>query len=192
MWRGRNICAHTVAVAESLNSHQQFIDVLHKSKPECNLTKLVTTSCERRKAGTKSGAHRKRGGVVCKVPVTTFRSRLDDVCPSDHDTSAETGVTAAATNSYGQRSSMTASESSIGGDVSVGCTSQTFYSVLHSTEVTINVFLHRHGMDQGSFIPLAHTEYKRCLGTVTVHMDPTFSHHHKCCHLHMMNQLHFL
>ena len=36
MWRGRKICAHTVAVAESLNSLQQFIDVLRKSKPECN------------------------------------------------------------------------------------------------------------------------------------------------------------
>ena len=43
----------------------------------------------------------------------------------DHDASAETGVTTTATNSYGQQLSMTASESSIGGDV---CTSQTFSS----------------------------------------------------------------
>lgn len=37
MWRGRKVCAHTVAVAESLNSLQQFIEALKKSKAECSV-----------------------------------------------------------------------------------------------------------------------------------------------------------
>ncbi len=131
MWRGRKMCAHTVAVADNFNSLRQFIDVLQKSKPECNVTKLVTTSCERRKAGTKSGAPRKRGSDLRKVPVTTFKNRLGDVCSSDQDTDTEIRATTTAvgsTSSYGQRSSIASNESSIGGDISVGCTSQTFYS----------------------------------------------------------------
>ena len=53
MWRSCKVCAPPIAVAESLNNLKQFVDSLHKSKPECNLTKLVTTSNDRRKAGTK-------------------------------------------------------------------------------------------------------------------------------------------
>ena len=131
MWRGLKVCAHTVAVAESLNCLRQFIEALQKSKPECSVTKLVTTSCERRKAGTKSGAPRKRGTGLCKLPVTAYRSRLEDVCSSGHDTSAEARATTSAvggSNGYGQRSSIAANKSSISGDISVGCTSQTFYS----------------------------------------------------------------
>ena len=79
MWRGQKVCAHAIAVAESLNCLKGFIETLRKSKAECNVTKLVTTSCERRKAGTKSGAPRKRGSDRHKVPVTAYRSRLDDV-----------------------------------------------------------------------------------------------------------------
>ena len=59
MWRGCKVCAHTVAVAESFKSLKKFVDALHKSKPECNLTKLITTSKDRRKAGTKSGTPRR-------------------------------------------------------------------------------------------------------------------------------------
>ena len=131
MWRGRKMCAHTVAVAENFNSLQQFIDVLQKSKPECNVTKLVTTSCERRKAGTKSGGPRKRGSDLHKVPITTFKNRLGNVCSLDQDTDSEIRsitTTVGSTSGYGQRSSITSSESSIGGDITVGCTSQTFYS----------------------------------------------------------------
>ena len=125
------MCAHTVAVAESLNCLRQFIEALQKSKPECSVTKLITTSCERCKPGTKSGAPRKRGTGLCKVPVTAYRSRLEDVCSSGHDTSAEARATTSAvggSNGYGQRSSIAANKSSISGDISVGCTSQTFYS----------------------------------------------------------------
>ena len=127
MWRGRKVCAHTVAVAESLNSLQQFIDALKKLKPECNVTKLVTTSCEWRKAGMKSGAPRKQGSDLHKVPITAYRSRLDDICSFNHDTSTEARATTSAvggTSGYGQQSS---NESSISGDITVGCTSQTFY-----------------------------------------------------------------
>ena len=128
------MCAHTIAVAESVNCLQQFLEALQKSKPECSVTKLVTTSNARRKAGTKSGAPRKRGSELHKAPVTAYRSRLDDVCFSDLDTGTETSVRATTptvgtctTSGYGQRSSIVANES-ISGDVSVGCTSQTFYS----------------------------------------------------------------
>ena len=55
------MCPHTVAVAESLNSLQQSIGILQKSKSQCDVTMLVTTSCERQKAGTISGAPRKQG-----------------------------------------------------------------------------------------------------------------------------------
>ena len=44
MWGGQKICAHTVAVAECMHCLHDFLNSLHKSKPECNLTKLVTTS----------------------------------------------------------------------------------------------------------------------------------------------------
>ena len=129
MWRGRKVCAHTVAVAESLNCLQQFIEALQKSKPECSVTKLVTTSSDRRKAGTKSGAPRKRGSDLYKTPVTTYRSRLDDVCSPDLGTSSGTKTTPSTScGGYGQHSSIAAKNSSISGDISVGYTSQTFLS----------------------------------------------------------------
>ena len=55
MWRGRKLCSHTVAVAEKAQALPQFLHWLRKSKQECNLTKLVTTSKEKRSAGTKTG-----------------------------------------------------------------------------------------------------------------------------------------
>ena len=66
MWR-RKVCAHTVAVAESLKSLKEFVDALHKSKPECNLTEMITTSNDRRKAGTKLGTPRRRGSSLCQL-----------------------------------------------------------------------------------------------------------------------------
>ncbi len=77
MWRGRKVCSHTIVVAESLSGLKQFVQALQKSKLECNLTSLVTTPTDRRKAGTKSGAPRKRGR---STTTTTYRNRLDDVC----------------------------------------------------------------------------------------------------------------
>lgn len=59
--------------------------------------------------------------------MTGYRSRLDDVCSAGQDTSTETGATASA-DSYGQQSSHTVNSSNFSGGVSVGCTSQTFYS----------------------------------------------------------------
>ena len=106
MWRGRKLCSHTVAVAECVKGLPQFISTLQKSKPECNLTNLMTTPSERQKAGTKSGAPKKFGSSVKKVPVTTYRSRLESVCypasepseplstssPPEHNTSGEAGT----------------------------------------------------------------------------------------------------
>ena len=80
MWRGRKVCSHTIAVAESLSGLKQFVQALQKSKLECNLTSLVTTPTDRRKAGTKSGAPRKRGRSKIPTTTTTYRNRLDDVC----------------------------------------------------------------------------------------------------------------
>ena len=131
MWRGQKVCAHAIAVAESLHCLKGFIETLRKSKAECNVTKLVTTSCERRKAGTKSGAPRKRGSDRHKVPVTAYRSRLDDVCSSDFDTSVGTAGTSSAidsTSASHQQASVTVTESSVGGAIRVGCSSQSFYS----------------------------------------------------------------
>lgn len=110
MWRGRKICSHTIAVAEHLNCLQEFLQVLQKSTPGCNLTSMVTTITDRHKAGTKSGAP-KRGEKVCpSTPIVTYKSRLDDVCP----TSEEVPVT---TNTLGG-SSVEANGSK---DVTVGC-----------------------------------------------------------------------
>ena len=131
MWRGQKVCAHAIAVAESLHCLKGFIETLRKSKAECNLTKLVTTSCERRKASTKSGAPRKRGSDRHKVPVTAYRSRLDDVCSSDFDTSVGTAGTSSAidsTSASHQQASVMVTESSVGGAIRVGCSSQSFYS----------------------------------------------------------------
>jgi hypothetical protein len=81
MWRGRKLCAHTVAVAEKANCLQKFVDWIQKSRhQECNITSLVTTSKERKSAGTKSGnPGRKRPSVTPKACVSSFCSRIDDV-----------------------------------------------------------------------------------------------------------------
>ena len=103
MWRGRKVCAHTIAVAESLSCLQQFIEALQRSKLECSVTKLVTTSSDRRKAGTKSGAPRKRGSELRKAPITTYRSRLDDVCSPDLENSSSMKTTPSTSSiGYGQ------------------------------------------------------------------------------------------
>ena len=82
MWRGRHVCAHTVAVAEKASCLGKYLNWLQKSKPDCNITKLVTTTKERKSAGTKSGnPGRKRGSVTPKTPITSYRSRIQDVCP---------------------------------------------------------------------------------------------------------------
>ena len=62
MWRGRKLCSHTVAVAEKAQALPQFLQWLRKSKQECNLTKLVTTSEEKRSAGTKAGEPTRKSG----------------------------------------------------------------------------------------------------------------------------------
>lgn len=120
MWRGCKVCAHTVAVAESLKSLKEFVDALHKSKPECNLTKLITTSNDRRKAGTKSGTPRRRGSSLCQVPITAYRSRIDDVCSPDP------GQYSSAATGHEQSSTIEANSSYIGRDVNVGCSSPTY------------------------------------------------------------------
>jgi hypothetical protein len=191
------MCAHTVAVAENFNSLRQFIDVLQKSKPECNVTKLVTTPCEWRKAGTKSGAPRKRGSDLRKVPVTTFKNRLGDGCSSDQDTDTEIRATTTAvgsTSSYGQRSSIASNESSIGGDISVGCTSQTFFSNC-PPQYRSDYRPFPSSPCQSSFVPLALTDTMKCKGcmaTTIAHMDHNFSYHHRYRHLHFLNRIHFL
>jgi hypothetical protein len=80
MWRGRKVCSHTIAVAERANCLQSFVQVLQNSTQVCSLTNLITTLTDRRKAGTKSGTPKNRGKGPMKTPVTTFRSRLDEVC----------------------------------------------------------------------------------------------------------------
>ena len=124
MWRGRKLCAHTVAVAESFNSLAQFVDALHKSKPECNLTKLVMTSNDRCKAGTKSGTSRRRGSNLHQVPITAYRSRLDDVWSAGPGPSSS--VPTDSTTAYEHASPIGANSSYVGGDVSVECSSQTY------------------------------------------------------------------
>lgn len=184
MWRGRKVCAHTIAVAESLSCLQQFIETLQRSKLECSVTKLVTTSSDRRKAGTKSGAPRKRGSELRKAPITTYRSRLDDVCSPDLENSSSMKTTPSTSSiGYGQHSSIAAKDSSISGDISVGCTSQ---ASPHNTEVTIQIIsLHPHGMDQIFVIPLIRTvNHKECMAMTIAHMDHTFIHLHKYFHLH--------
>lgn len=80
MWGGQKICAHTVAVAECVHHLPDFLNSLHKSKPECNLTKLVTTAKVRKAAGTKSGkAARKGSSLHHKTPTTTRTSCLDAI-----------------------------------------------------------------------------------------------------------------
>lgn len=54
MWRGCQLCSNTIAAAEKEQSLPKFIDWLHKSRPECSLTKLLTTPKEK-SAGTKAG-----------------------------------------------------------------------------------------------------------------------------------------
>jgi len=117
MWRGCKVCAHTVAVAESLKSLKEFVDALHKSKPECNLTKLITTSND---TGTKSSTPRRRGSSLCQVPITAYRSRIDDVCSPDP------GQYSSATTGHEQSSTIEANSSYIGRDVNVGCSSPTY------------------------------------------------------------------
>ena len=112
MWRGRRICSHTIVVAERLNCLQGFLQALQKSKPECNLTSLVTTITDRRNAGTKSGAPMKQRKVCSKTPITTCRSRLDD---ASHDP-------VSINNDFSE----TAVQANCSKDVSVGC-----YNFLH-------------------------------------------------------------
>ena len=65
MCGGQKICAHTVAVAECVHRLPDFLNFLHKSKPECNLTKLgpesswnkVWKSCEKGKFFTSQDTH---------------------------------------------------------------------------------------------------------------------------------------
>ena len=95
MWRGRKFCSHAIAVAEHLNCLQEFVQALQKSTPECNLTNLVTTITDRRKAGTKSGAPKKGRKGRVSTPITTYNSRLEDVSPAldeVSDTSGECSV----------------------------------------------------------------------------------------------------
>jgi len=109
-----------VLIAESLKSPKEFVDALHKSKPECNLTKLITTSNDRRKAGTKSGTPRRRGSSLCQVPITAYRSHIDDVCSPDP------GQYSSAATVHEQSSAIEAKSSYAGGDVNVGCSSPTY------------------------------------------------------------------
>ena len=107
MWRGRKLCSHTVAVAEKAQALPQFLHWLRKSKQECNLTKLVTTSKEKRSAGTKTGKPtRKSGSFRQNTPITTYRSRIDDIYgPSlyigheDRDVAPKNTVSVDASNS---------------------------------------------------------------------------------------------
>ena len=105
MWRGRKFRSHTVAVAEKAQALPQFLHWLQKSKQECNLTKLVTTSKEKRSAGTKTGKPtRKSGSFHQNTPITAYRSRVDDICgPSlgheDRDVAPKNSVTVDASNS---------------------------------------------------------------------------------------------
>lgn len=83
MWRGRKICSHTVAVAESVGRLPDFLCSLHKTKAETNLTSLLLTPGEKKVAGTKSGKPARKGGANRrKVAVTSYENRIDTVCGS--------------------------------------------------------------------------------------------------------------
>ena len=83
MWRGCQLCSHTVAVAGREQVLPRFLGWLQNSRQECNLTKLLTTPKERKSAGTKSGKPtRKSGSYRQTIPITAYRSRVDDVCAS--------------------------------------------------------------------------------------------------------------
>ena len=88
---GRKFCSHAIAVAEHLNCLQEFVQALQKSTPECNLTNLVTTITDRRKAGTKSGAPKKGRKGSVSTPITTYNSRLEDVSPALDEVSDTSG-----------------------------------------------------------------------------------------------------
>ena len=78
------------AVAEKANCLPKFLNWLQKSKQQCNVTSLVTTSKERKSAGTKSGnPGRKRASATPKPPIAYYRSRIEDVS----DIEASTSVT---------------------------------------------------------------------------------------------------
>ena len=86
MWRGRKLCAHTVAVAEKAQALPQFVHWLRKSNRECNLTMLVTTSKEKRSAGTKAGKPNRRSGSFRQTTlITAYRSSIDDVCTASSE-----------------------------------------------------------------------------------------------------------
>ena len=70
-----------------------------------NLTKLVTTSKEKRSAGTKTGKPTQKSGSFCQnTPITAYSSRIDDICGSslgheDRDVAPKNSVTVDASNS---------------------------------------------------------------------------------------------
>jgi hypothetical protein len=73
MWRGRRVCSHTVAVAEKAGCLSKYVQWLQKSGKDCNITKLVTTTKERKSAGTKSGnPGRRRGSTAQKTPISSY------------------------------------------------------------------------------------------------------------------------
>lgn len=139
MWRGRKVCAHTLAVAQDFGCLQQFIAALQKSKAMCSITKLVTTPTDKRKAGTKSGAPKKRRSDMPKTPITVYKSRLDDVSTevagvdlsSDSNSQDKHRYPTVVNDTCFNYSSVSASGNSVGSNVgsrvSVGCSSQSFY-----------------------------------------------------------------
>ena len=70
----------------------------------------------------QSTPRRKRNSLH-QVPITAYRSRLDDVCSTDPGPSSS--VATNSTTAY-EQSFIGADSSYIGGDVSVGCSSQTY------------------------------------------------------------------
>ena len=132
MWRGRKICSHTFAAAESVGRLSEFLQSLQKSKPELNVTNLVMTTKDRKAAGTKCAKPSRKGGSNRhKTPITSYESRLDTVCASSMDSSAgsrsdvrSSPCSGGNITSKGHRPSLSAHGSvSAGGSINVSCNS---------------------------------------------------------------------
>ena len=85
MWRGCQLCSHTIAAAEKEQALPKVLEWLRKSRQECSITRLLTTPKEQKSAGTKAGKPSQRSRKS-KIPVTSYRNRLDEVCAAQNVT----------------------------------------------------------------------------------------------------------
>ena len=93
MWRGRRLCAHTVAVAEKAGVLDLFLNWLKKSGNQCNLTKLLSTTKEKMSAGTKRGVSSRKKGISSKSPISSTTNRIADVTDNPQIQSSVVAIT---------------------------------------------------------------------------------------------------